>query len=704
MITDIYLENFKQYRGRHHIHFERGPNLIQGLNDSGKSTILHAIAFVFFNQTPTLGSRTAALITQGETRTRVRVDFVDVRSGEKYGVVRARSMRSGEFSMAMILPDGSLRETVSSRSGAQEKNLQQELYEHLRISKRLFFTVLYSEQKEFVNLSRGGSDVKADLDILFGLTATRTIQEGFRNIKREVESRLVGESEAQSGLERLLVDKGLLVGDVRGASEMMLGAMKRMVQFKEEKEALVDIEEDVKEAEELVSKIVDVENRLKAQEGIAESLRRSLREFVGEYGSVEALKKAVKGVEEELRKVREEEENLMDYQKDLDTQLQRLISQRGYYSKTVAERGDVKGMETCPKCGQRVDPQHLAEEIGKLSAKLLEAETAVKGKRDELDIVVKSLESLKNAEKGLIQRRTLSVSGLSNLEKANGRVREAEAEIQKLKATLDEGVKALEEIRKPLSSRLATTLPEEVRSVMEGRVENVEQIQTVLREVRLVIGKRVSSLESGMENALNTIREKQEFMESKLNVLREKLRQIEEQRQKISKFETMRRNVSTLEKLEEAYQTMAVQLRDHLFKNVSARTYFWYTQLVRDKKYTSLSFDPESYMLLAKPIGFPEPVPVKDYTGGGHETIFAIAERLALSQVAEYQGLMLFDEPTDATDTQNRDQIIEALTRASQTFGQIVLITHHGLGREYTANTISVEYDGMGRSSRIVQG
>ena len=123
---------------------------------------------------------------------------------------------------------------------------------------------------------------------------------------------------------------------------------------------------------------------------------------------------------------------------------------------------------------------------------------------------------------------------------------------------------------------------------------------------------------------------------------------------------------------------------------------------IREKKYTMIGFDPDNYSLLAKPLGFDDLVPVKEYSGGGHETVFSLALRLALSQTAGNRDFMLFDEPTDATDTYNRDQIIEALMKASQSFNQILLITHHGLGREYTVNTITIEFDPDAGSSKVL--
>ena len=76
--------------------------------------------------------------------------------------------------------------------------------------------------------------------------------------------------------------------------------------------------------------------------------------------------------------------------------------------------------------------------------------------------------------------------------------------------------------------------------------------------------------------------------------------------------------------------------------------------------------------------------------GGGHESLLALAERLALLRVKEFPYLLILDEPTDAVDSENVPQLIEYIAKSSNEIGQVLLVTHHGQGEEEGVNLIRV--------------
>ena len=77
-------------------------------------------------------------------------------------------------------------------------------------------------------------------------------------------------------------------------------------------------------------------------------------------------------------------------------------------------------------------------------------------------------------------------------------------------------------------------------------------------------------------------------------------------------------------------------------------------------------------------------------TGGGHESLFALAERLALLKVMGFTHLLMLDEPTDAVDSENIPQLLEYVAKSSKEIGQVILVTHHGYGEEEGVNTLIV--------------
>jgi len=607
VITQVKLENFKQYRGKHVINFERGLNLIQGLNDSGKSSIFHALSFAFFNQTPTLGIHTTALITNGESFTTVRVDFVDPKTGESLCVIRSKTKTKGEFELRKTRTDGTEETTLSSRAGAREIDLQAKLNEHLDMGKRLFFTVVYSEQKAFVDLARGGSDVKDDMDTLFGLKAAAVMREGFRSVQRDLEKKMVGEEEVKTFLKSLIMDKDRLKKRVQDSSNIIMSARTQLSKLQEEISSMNTIKSTVNRVEAALLNADELAHQLKNKEALVSERNRIINDIIGKYDSNEPLRTQSLGVQRSLIEIEDKERKIRERENKLKENQKEVIQRRGYLINTLSERGSVEGLQICPKCGQEVDKEHINREMNEF--------------KNELEAIEKALSEMT----GEVTALELSYKYLEDERRVQERRR----------ATLDADIISFDE-----ASR---------------RVKTAE--------------KEVHALKKMLENALQT-----------------------------------RSNISTLTRLDKVSQDLSVKLRDSLFESISSLTYFWYTQLIREKKYTMIGFDPDNYSLLAKPLGFEDLVPVKEYSGGGHETIFSLALRLALSQTAGNRDFMLFDEPTDATDTYNRDQIIEALMKASQSFNQILLITHHGLGREYTVNTIAIEFDPEDRSSKVLTG
>jgi len=279
-------------------------------------------------------------------------------------------------------------------------------------------------------------------------------------------------------------------------------------------------------------------------------------------------------------------------------------------------------------------------------------------------------------------------------------VKTAEREALGLKKMLDNAIQILLKEKTALVNSLFLKFPED--AIMLRAATAIEELRMAFRNIDSTVSSKVSSVVTESGALEKMVKDKTAEITNDTRVLTNKEEQIEEQETRLKRYGQIRANISTLNRLDNASQDLLAKLRDSLFESVSSLTYFWYTQLIREKKYTMIGFDPDNYSLLAKPLGFDDLVPVKEYSGGGHETVFSLALRLALSQTAGNRDFMLFDEPTDATDTHNRDQIIEALMKASQSFNQILLITHHGLGREYTVNTITIEFDPDDGSSKVL--
>jgi len=700
VITRIVLENFKQYRGKHIIDFERGLNLIQGLNDSGKSSIFHALSFAFFNQTPTLGIHTTALITNGEQSVTVQVDFIDPKTGGNFSVVRSKTKTKGEFELHKIGTNGKEEVTLSSKAGAREIDLQAKLNEHLDISKRLFFTIIYSEQKAFVNLSRGGSEVKDDMDTLFGLKAAAVIRDGFRTVQKDLEKKLVGEDTVKRFLESLNVDRDRLKTRIQDSTNTIINARTQLSILQEEISSINEIKSVVNRLEAALLNADELTHQLKNKDDLVSERNQVINDILRKYDSNEPLRNQSLVVQRSLIEIEDKANKLKERETKLRENQKALIQRHGYLINTLSERGSVKGLQICPKCGQEVDKEHIRRELNEFKEELKGVENTlseVAGEMKALELSYKYLEDERRIQE---RRRATLDADIISLDEASRRVKFAEKEAEALKMMLDNAMQILSKEKINIINSLLLKLPEEAITLRAA--SGIEDLRTAFRSINSMVSSKLSSLVTESSILEKMVKDKTAEITNDTRVLTNKEEQIDEQETRLKKFERIRLNTSTLDRLDKVSQDLSAKLRDSLFTSISSLTYFWYTQLIREKKYTMIGFDPDNYSLLAKPIGFDDLVSVKEYSGGGHETIFALALRLALSQTAGNRDFMLFDEPTDATDTQNRDQIIEALMKASQSFNQIILITHHGLGREYTVNTITIAYDPDNKSSKAL--
>jgi len=700
VITRVTLENFKQYRGKHIINFERGLNLIQGLNDSGKSSIFHALSFAFFNQTPTLGIHTTALITNGEPSTTVRIDFIDPKTGENFSVIRSKTKTKGEFELHKSLSNSTEETILSSRAGAREIDLQAKLNEHLDMGKRLFFTVIYSEQKAFVDLARGGSDVKDDMDTLFGLKAAAVIREGFRSVQRDLEKKLVGEEDVKVFLESLKMDRDRLKTRIQDSSNNIMNARTQLSKLQEEISSINAIKSTVNRVEAALLNADELTHQLKNKEELVLERNRVINDIISKYDSSEPLRTQSLGVQRSLIEIEDKEKKIREREGKLRENQKELIQRRGYLSNTLSERGSVEGLQTCPKCGQEVDKDHINRELNEFKNELNDLEKILSEMTGEVTALELSYKYLEDERRVHDRRRATLDADIISLDEASRRVKTAEKEALGLKKMLDNAIQILLKEKTALVNSLFLKFPED--AIMLRAATAIEELRTAFRNIDSTVSSKVSSVVTESGALEKMVKDKTAEITNDTRVLTNKEEQIEEQETRLKRYGQMRANISTLNRLDNASQELSAKLRDSLFESVSSLTYFWYTQLIREKKYTMIGFDTDNYSLLAKPLDFDDLVPVKEYSGGGHETIFSLALRLALSQTAGNRDFMLFDEPTDATDTYNRDQIIEALMKASQSFNQILLITHHGLGREYTVNTITIKFDPDAGSSKVL--
>ncbi|RLF17010.1 MAG: hypothetical protein DRJ66_01870 [Thermoprotei archaeon] len=694
MIQKVILENFKRYRGRHEIVFKSGLNLIQGHNDAGKSSIFHAISFVLFNQTPTLKTATYPLITVGESYTRVTVEMVSSKTGLLYRITRYRPASrssSSRFELKEYRPGEGWHTIISSTSGARERDLRIKLYEIFGLDKNVFFNVIYAEQKEFVRLIRGGAEVRRILDSLLGISAITSARSAIRemisnlrmrisdleNIAREAPNfrKLISETESR----------------VKELSDRLISAEREYRSLLEEFEKLretskkfISIKNKINEVRELRRSIL----RLRAEK---ERLLKEYKRLLSPWGSVEQLSERISRLKERVNSINKQIDSLTKSLMDIEEQIANANQRLGYITNTLRLRKSVSGKTKCPTCGQPIDRERIRREIESLeleSSRLSNLLSELSLRKNNINELILKLRS----------KREEIRSEMAKLETVLSSIIEYEKSIRELEGKSTELSEKITSVLNELTGKLSSL---SIRVQNPPSIDNLDDFETTIEELyeeHMRNYYSVSEAIKGLKQRIREILTDRQGLMNYLQQLRQNLRTYEEAQVKIKTYRSV---LQDLVKIEACYAELENTLRRRILNVIAKRTYYWYRQLTSDPLYLSVELDPETYELKALPHGFKEPQPIRSFSGGGHETIFALAFRLALADILGFHDFLLLDEPTDATDTANRDAMIEALYKATQRFHQILLITHHGVGSEVSAHILHVYYDRLAQTSKI---
>jgi DNA repair exonuclease SbcCD ATPase subunit len=114
-----------------------------------------------------------------------------------------------------------------------------------------------------------------------------------------------------------------------------------------------------------------------------------------------------------------------------------------------------------------------------------------------------------------------------------------------------------------------------------------------------------------------------------------------------------------------------------------------YETLTDQRIYKAFRINKDDYRVEVFPERLEGYIPARR-TGGGHQTLIALAVRIALLNVLNQRSLLILDEPTYGVDSENLPQLMSYFSEAAKKMGQTILVTHYGLGEEEAANIVKV--------------
>ena len=681
MIESLTLRGFKSYRGQQTIRFTKGVNKISGRNASGKTTILEAVLFGLFGEVPGVEKRDLLPVGGGDlfvelvfrTPKGVRVTIHREATLTKKGIDEA--FKTKEFKM---LVEGE-NFTIS-----RERDAQDRLRELLGISSGTFFNVVYARQKEFVDILNPD---RGRMNAILGLTAPSEIREQLREARKQLEQR--GElplkpafEERMRNAEKTLAEDGAQLVEITGRKATLASELQgRRFELQNAKVAVERVESYSTNFSELDGIRQEYE-RNRSLRGAKEDELEGLASEMGEspdlrLRDLENRASTAKATEERLRQLSDAE--VEQRRRAAAASVDRLTHQ-------IREHRDLvdKGLTVCPKCGQPIDPAAVEKDLTQWATELEAA------KKQQASTVAE-IQELRTQAKNATDRRF-------EVEKALDR-------FLNLRARLDEGKRAirrLDEAGGKLSERL------EVGS--EGVLELVEKEFGPVKgldEARKRVEEKLKALRATEKELIGVVRDREaRFQEADASEKRLKAQlagveqTLKESRERLGRVAEYEAKIRALDGVVERYGAYERDLRENTLRLLEYMTFEYFRRLTDQQLYSACKIDRERYTLEVHPKGSPRSLPAWR-AGGGHQSLFALAERLALLRVRNFPYLLILDEPTDAVDSENVPHLLEYIARGSREIGQVLLVTHHGQGEEEGVNLISVrKVDGESRVSQ----
>jgi DNA repair protein SbcC/Rad50 len=681
LIESLTLRGFKSYRGQQTIRFTKGVNKISGRNASGKTTILEAVLFGLFGEVPGVEKRDLLPVGGGDL-------FVELvfrtPKGVKVTIHREATLTKKGTDEAFKAKEFLMLVEGDKAPITRERDAQDRLRELLGISSGTFFNVVYARQKEFVEILNPD---RGRMNAILGLTAPSEIREQLREVKAQLRQR--GDLDNKPAIEERIrnADRTLVEGraQLAGITDRKATLVSELGVRRFELQNAKDAVERVESYDTNFAELDGIRQEVERNRSLREAKEDELEGIASEMGEspdfrlreLQSRASTAKATEDRLRQLSDLE--VEQRRRAAAAMVDRLTHQIGEHRDLVA-----KGLTVCPKCGQPIDPAAIEKDLTQWTAELESA-------KKQQAAAVSEIQELRTQARTATDRRV-------EAEKAVDR-------FLNLKARLDEGKRAilrLDEAGGKLSERL------EVGS--EGVLELVEkEFGPVkgLEDARKRVEERLKTLRATENQLVGEVRDRaarlqeadqaEKRLRTQLVGVEQTLKESKERLGRVAEYEA---KIRALDGVVERYGAYEMDLRENTLRLLEYQTFEYFRRLTDQQLYSACRIDRERYTLEVQPKGSPRPLPAWR-AGGGHQSLFALAERLALLRVRNFPYLLILDEPTDAVDSENVPHLIEYIAQGSREIGQVLLVTHHGQGEEEGVNLIRVtKADGESRVSQ----
>ena len=685
MIEELSLRGFKSYRDRQTITFTRGVNKISGRNAAGKTTILEAVIFGLFGEVPGVDKR--ELVSLGLDSLYVKLAFRSPLTGQRATIIREGEVTINRAGERSYRSKSNTLQVEDEAPVTRAIDIQARLKELLGVGRTTFLNVVYAKQKEFIEIVRPRDEKR--MDAMLGLTTPAEVREQLREARKVLQAK--GRVDQRPAIEERIRNAEQAIQEAVAQAEQLGQQLKELDEgMQQKKTEETEANRRLQEAERLRDKLQDLERqaqRLNEVRATRDSKEEDLQRLTESFEDDPA--KLLADYETQLQSAQSTEQRL---QRLLDTELDQerreLIGAVERLQHQIDEHMSLKeqGLTVCPKCGQPIDHGLLEEDVKGWTRELGERQSRLKAVEAEISTIrEQAQQSRRKAEKAKEQLSDLKAR-IRQVEEIKTAIQNLDLQGERLQAGAQEAVETVLQEAEEQSGR-AFTSPTDAAKWLDERIK-------VQRKEYNALSKVVGD----MEGEHRSLKRQKSDIEGRLGQQRSILEDSEAQLATMEEYES---KIGVLERVLNRYMSYETELRENTLRLLEYRTYEYFQRLTDQQLYSGCHIDREKYILEVQPIGSPRPLPAWR-TGGGHESLLALAERLALLRVMEFPHMLILDEPTDAVDSENVPQLLDYISRTSEEIGQVLLVTHHGYGEEQGVNLITVTKSGA--ESRVQQG
>ena len=726
--------------------FSPGLNLIQGQNNAGKSSILHAVYYALTGKPLGMSSASEYISFQ---ENRLKVDLTFTTEDDRYRIHREYShSNNNENNRIIRLQQDKKTRLEDTSQGAKISDINTLVQELTGISKRALDTVNYAKQQKFVRKIEGDRRTAERLDKLFDFDTIGQVEEAVSDVtdnrRQEVETELPQKQqkkdhlseqleEARDKQESLEKDAQDLKNEIDEDEEELQNIESKIEDFEtrqEELEKLVQVarqlesvttdvddprqkaEELSRETDKLEEKIQNLRERTEEAERDAETRRKARSQLEQAENDIRGAARTLFKTEKQLDDLGDPEDRLPErplerVQEEADQKLQQQTKKCTELSQELEGLEEVLESGECDRCGRPIqDHESYKQKVEETEQNLNKArkeresleqrKTKLGDLQEKLDAKDEIEEERQEAEEKLEDAQIRKKEARETLEDTDEldveALREKKSEKEKRLARKEERIQNLEQQAGKVSNleEKRHNIEEKMGDVPEDPEESFEQVSENVSKLQ----RRRQSLETSIQKDREKLEDLRERASNRRSEAQEHEGELENMRGEIEELEALQQRVNKIEEALEKYSNAGNAARNELARDLQAKVFEWYKQLAASHEFKQLRIDPEDYQLRGVPDGADQEYSISDYQGGGQRTLTALAYQLAIAESTGRTSLLMIDEPTDATDSDNRSRLLEKIHQAVDSFNQIILITHHGAGREKAEHIIQVDKDG----------